>query len=38
MYTDNTNLSFAGNKIRDIEQNLNQDRENVNEWLKQTDG
>ena len=36
MYTDDTNLSFAGNKVPDIGQNLYQDRENVNEWLKQT--
>ena len=33
MYADDTNLSFAGNNILDIEQNLNQDLENVNEWL-----
>ena len=33
MYADDTNLSFAGNNVLDIEQNLNQDLENVNEWL-----
>ena len=33
MYADDTNLSFAGNNVLDIEQNLNQDLKNVNEWL-----
>ena len=33
MYADETNLSFACNDVLDIEQNLNQDLENVNEWL-----
>ena len=33
MYADDTNLSFAGNNVLDIEQNLNQDLENVTEWL-----
>ena len=33
MYADDTNLSLAGNNVLDIEQNLNQDLENVNEWL-----
>ena len=33
MYADDTNLSVAGNNVLDIEQNLNQDLENVNEWL-----
>ena len=33
MYADDTNLSFAGNNVLVIEQNLNQDLENVNEWL-----
>ena len=33
MYADDTKLSFAGHNVLDIEQNLNQDLENVNEWL-----
>ena len=33
MYADDTNLSFAGNNVLDIEQNLNQDLENVSESL-----
>ena len=33
MYADDTNLSLAGNNVLHIEQNLNQDLENVNEWL-----
>ena len=33
MYADDTNLSVVGNNVLDIEQNLNQDLENVNEWL-----
>ena len=33
MYVDDTNLSLAGDNVLDIEQHLNQDLENVNEWL-----
>ena len=33
MYANDTNLSFAGNNVLGIQQNLNQDLENVNEWL-----
>ena len=33
MYADDTNLTYAGNDIYALESKLNQDLENVNEWL-----
>ena len=33
MFADDTHLTFSGADIRDIDQSLNQDLENVSEWL-----